>query len=413
MTNNVTAGSSLNAGSRQNLHHLTQLSQNKRMFLPGGAARWTFGVEAENWEHRSVYDFRDGQGRSYDNSDVIGYGGASLVADRFRWSAMAESTLPILDGWDLTIGGRRDDYDDVGEAISLLVANSYRLNDNLALRASWNRAAHPPSMFALYSPEAQYYTHICDPLLKDENDDPLCYWVHLIVGGNPDLESDDTERISVGATTTFGGFSFAADLFSTVHDDLPTIAHPHAIVDEAAAGNLLPGTEVVRDEAGDNSIERIISPIGLFGETRVRGIALHMGVDWETDWADFGLDVHATRTLHYKHFVLGEEDTGGYVRDRAHAVLQAHRGDFTANWSAYGRSGYLNSINTARFKRWYGHDLTLQWQDVLGIGLDLTGGVLNIADRGATLDPSDDDGPDRTLDSDRGRTFFLNAMMRW
>ncbi len=33
MTNNVTAGSSLNAGSRQNLHHLTQLSQNKRMFL--------------------------------------------------------------------------------------------------------------------------------------------------------------------------------------------------------------------------------------------------------------------------------------------------------------------------------------------------------------------------------------------
>ena len=299
--------------------------EGKASMMPGDAALWTVGIEFEDWDHRSVYDFRDSQDRSYENADVIGHGGESLVADRSRWSAMAESTLPILGNWDLTIGARRDDYDDVGKAVSLHVANRYRLNDNLALRASWSRAAQPPSMFSLYSPEAQYFVRVCDPLLLDEDGNPLCRTVHLITAGNPDMEPDKVEKLSFGATTTFGGFTLAADWFSVNNTDLPAIANWQVVVDRAAAGNPLPGTSVVRDVDSGNRIERINDPIGPFGETRTRGIALHAGVDWETDWAEFALDVHATRTLHHKYFVLGEEDPGGYVRDRAHAVLQARR----------------------------------------------------------------------------------------
>ncbi len=83
-----------------------------------------------------------------------------------------------------------------------------------------------------------------------------------------------------------------------------------------------------RDEAGDNRIVRIIDPTGAFGESRIRGISLYAGVDSETNWAAFVLDVHATRTMPYKVFVLGEENPGGYVRDRANAVLQARRCNF-------------------------------------------------------------------------------------
>ena len=274
--------------------------------MVGGVARWTVGVEVENWSHRSVYDFRDSQDRSYENADVIGYGGNSLVADRSRWSAMAESILPILDGWDLTLGARRDNYDDVGKADSLHLANRYRLNDNLAIRASWSRAGRPPSMFALNQPESQYFVPVCDPLLLDENDDPLCERVHLVTAGNPDLGPDKLERLSIGATTYFGGFTFAADWFSVKNTDLPAIANWQVVVDRAAAGNPLTGTSVERDVDGDNSIERINDPIGPFGESRTRGISLYAGADWETDWADFALDVHATRTMLYKYFVLGE-----------------------------------------------------------------------------------------------------------
>ena len=388
--------------------------EGETLTMAGGAVRWTLGVEIEDWAHRNVFDFRDNRNRSYENDDVIGYGGASLVAERRRFSVLAESTLPLLEGWDLTLGARRDDYDDVGEAISLHAVNRYRLNDNLAFRTSWSRAAHPPTLFWVHSPQAQYFVSVCDPLLKDENGEPLCRQsAHLITGGNPDLEPDRVERLSVGATTTFGGVSFSADWFSVDQADLLALADFQVVVDRAAAGNPLPGTAVERNTAGDNSIARIINPIGQFGESEERGVALHAGADWETDWADLALDVHATRTTHFKYVVLGEEQLGGYVRNRAHAVLQARRGDIVARWSVYGRSGFLNSTETGRYKAWYGHDLALQWRDLLGMGMDLTGGVLNVANRDASLDSSGDQGPLTSLDSDRGRTFFLNATMRW
>ena len=386
--------------------------EGETLTMAGGAVRWTLGVEVEDWDHRDVFDFRDNRNRSYENDDVIGYGGASLVAERRRFSVLAESTVPLLEGWDLTLGARRDDYDDVGEAISLHAANRYRLNDNLAFRTSWSQAAHPPSMFWVHSPQAQYFVRICDPLVKD-NGDPTCSVVHLVTGGNPDLEPDQVERLSVGATTTFDGFSFSADWFSVDNTDLPTVPNWQVVVDRAAAGNPLAGTSVERNVAGDNSIDRIIVPVGPFGETETRGVALHAGAGWETDWADLALDVHATRTTRFKSIVLGEEEPGGYVRDRAHAVLRSSWGDVTASWSVYGRSGYLNSTETGRYKSWYGHDLVLQWRDLLGMGMDLTGGVLNVANRDASLDSSGDQGTVTSLDSDRGRTFFLNATMAW
>ncbi|MCY4137269.1 MAG: TonB-dependent receptor [Rhodobacteraceae bacterium] len=381
--------------------------------MAGGVARWTAGVEVQKWNHWSIYDFRDARGRSYENADVIGYGGGSSVADRSRWSAMAESTLPILDSWDLTVGARRDNYDDVGKADSLHVANRYRLNDDLALRASWSRAAHPPTFFWLHLPQAQYFTFICDPLLEDDNGGPLCDWVHVITGGNPNLKPSNMERINLGTTMTLGDITFAADWFSVNNTGMAGIPAPQVVVERAAEGNPLPGTSVERNVAGDNSIDVMTVSVGPVRESRTRGLALRASVDWETDWADFALDIHATRTLQQKTYALGEEEPGGYVRDRASAVLQAHRGNFTANWNVYARSGYPNRRETARFKRWYGHDMVLQWRDVMDTGLDLTGGVFNISNRGATPDPSDQDGHDRSFDSDRGRTIFLNATMRW
>ena len=325
--------------------------------MAGGVARWTVGVEVEDWKHRSIYDFRDARGRSYENADVIGYGGGSSVSDRSRWSAIAESTLPILDGWDLTLGARRDNYDDVGKADSLHVANRYQLNDNLALRASWGRAARPPTFFWLHLPQAQYYAYVCDPLLEDENGGPLCDWVDVITGGNPNLKPSKMERINLGATMTFGDITFAADWFSVNNTGLARVPDLQVVVERAAEGNPFPDTSVERNDTGDNSIEEITVSVGPVRESRTRGLALRASVDWETDWAEFALEVHATRTLHHKTYSLGQEDPGGFVRDRAHAVLQARRGNFTANWNVYARSGYLNSRETARFKRWYGHDM--------------------------------------------------------
>ncbi len=111
--------------------------------LSGGEARWTVGIEAEDWEWRNIYDYRDSRNRFHEVADVLGSGGASIAGDRRRVSGLAEVSLPLVIGWDLALGARRDDYDDVGEAVSMRAATRYRLNDNLEFRASWSTAARP------------------------------------------------------------------------------------------------------------------------------------------------------------------------------------------------------------------------------------------------------------------------------
>ena len=376
----------------------------------GGAIGWTLGVGIEDWDWRNGHDYRDSRNRFHEVADVLGAGGESIVAGRRFVSVLAESTVPLFEGWDLTLGARRDDYDDVGEAVSLHAANRYRLNDNLAFRASWGLAALPPGLSDLHSPESESFPRVCDPLNRRDDGTPVCGQEEMFERGNPDLEPSETERISVGATATFGAFSFAADWFTSATTDLADTVSAQTVVDRAAAGNPLPGTGVQRR---GQQIERIDNLTVQAGESESRGVSLHAGAGWETDWVDLALDVYATRTLHHEYRVLGAERPGDYPRNRAHAVFQASRGGLTARWSAYARSGQKNVTESARFKSWYGHDLTLQWRDALGIGLDLVGGVLNIADRGPSIDPSLDEEPILTLDAARGRTFFLNATMTW
>ena len=378
--------------------------------MAGGAIDWTLGVEVEDWDWRNVHDYRDSQNRFHEVADVLGAGGETIVAGRRVVSVLAESTLPLLDGWDLTLGARRDDYDDVGEAVSLHAANRYRLDDALSVRASWAVAAQPPSLSDLHSPESESFPVVCDPLNRRPDGTPVCQQEKMFSRGNPDLKPSKTERIGIGATAASGAFSVSADWFTARTTDRAGTVSAQTVVERAAAGNPVPGTSVQRL---GQQIQRIDNLTRQDGESETRGVALHAGAGWETGWADLALDVYATHTLHHENRVLDVEQPGDYPRNRAHAVLRARRGDLTLSWNGYARSGQKNVTESDRFNSWYGHDLALQWRDVLGIGLELTGGVLNVADRGPAIDPSLEQEPILTLDAARGRTFFLNATMTW
>lgn len=287
---------------------------------------------------------------------MLGSGGESIVAGRRRVSALAESTVPVLDAWDLTLGARRDDYDDVGEAVSLHAVNRYRLNDALAFRASWSQAAHPPSLADLHSPEAESFPDICDPLNRDEDGDPVCGQEDMLGGGNPNLEPDENERISVGAMASLGAFTLSADWFTVERSDMPATVDTQTVVDRAVAGNPLPGTRVVRR---GQQIETIHNPTVQAGESETEGFVLHAGAAWETDWTGLAFDLRAVHTTRDETRVLGVEVPGDFPRNRAHAVVQANWGEIAASWNTYYVSGYSNVFDDGRFKAWHGHDVAL------------------------------------------------------
>ena len=374
--------------------------------LDGGNAKWAVGAAFAQEERRDVYDYRDVGNRSYEASDVLGSAGNSFSGERQRWSAFTEVALPIRNDWDLVLAGRLDEHDDVGTAFSHQIASQYRLHKTLTVRGSWNRASRAPGLGALRQLKAIDYPRVCDKTtftgdLRNCNR----YQVKRASGGNPNLKPDDAESFSLGAVMSLGPFSLSADWFQIGLSDVPTRLSAQSIIDLEAEGRLPSGVTVTRD--GD-FIDLIESPLINGGESDVAGFNVQGNMDWKTDWADMVVAAYWVHVTEDEFRVAGERQPGDYPRNRVHALFRASRGNVTANWSVMAISGYSNVLETARYKAWLGHNVTVQWRDALGVkGMDVTGGILNIGNRGPSR--ATRQYVDLTQDSARGRTLFLTA----
>ena len=381
--------------------------------LAGGAARWAAGAELATEEWRDVHAYRDRSGRSYDARDVLGAGGIQASGDRRRWSGFGEVSLPVRDDWDVTLAGRGDDHDDVGVAYSHQLASRFRLNDSVTVRGSWDKGSRPPSLYELHLLSSSDFPWVCD---RTAHTGPLetcpVEQVARVSSGNPSLEPDEAESVSLGAVIGLGPLSLSADWFRIALSDVPARLSPQSIMDLEARGVLPAGVAVVRTQEGN--VGRIDSPIVNSGETDASGADVRARFDWKAPWADLVLDVRWLRKIRQEIRVAGEIQPGDYPRDRVHGALRASRGDLTASWSVYAASGYWNARRTGRFDGWVGYDITVLWRAPFGLsGMGLSGGVLNIADRGPSIDPTDPDAADVSRDSGRGRTIFLAALMSW
>lgn len=374
--------------------------------ISGSGIQWTAGLEFEETDWSNIYDYRNPDNGAHEPSDVIGSAGASSVGERSRTSAIVELSFPVLPAWEMSLGARIDDYDDVGETSSLRVANRYRLDDNLELRASWDKGEAPPSLSGMHEEEGLTYPAVCDPA-----SDSVCRQVEMVIGGNPGLGPDTRERIRIGATAKAGDFTLDLDWFSVEISDQAGAVSPQAVVNEHHAGRPLAGSEVLRE---GGQIVQIVNPTLQAKETEARGVSLHANRKWEASWADLSVDVYALRTTHSESRVLGVKDPGDYPRNRFHAISSATRGDVTASWGVHSVSGFWNKNRSGRYDGWTGHDIAIQWRDAFGHrGLDVTGGILNVGDKGPSTDPSSSTDPILTNDSVYGRTVFLTARLSW
>ena len=378
----------------------------KAFSLPAGSALWAAGAEIASQDWKNIHDYRDTGGDSYPATDVLGSGGSSSAGERRTVSAFAEVSLPVLKAWDLTLAGRHDDHDDVGATFSGQVASRYRLNNNFALRASWGTGGAPPALSVLnLRGQSVGYPYVCD-VSTHTGDLADCdrTQVEHRSSGNPDLEPEEAKSRSIGAEANLGPFSLSLDWFRINISEQPAELAAQTILDLEAKGQLPSGVRVIRD---GNLIRRIEGSWTNSGENDIEGVNLHARVDWKTNVADLAFDLRWSRVSEDEVRVAGEKSPYTFPRDRVHGSFRMSRGRVTAYWSVYGVSEYWNTDRTDRYGEWVGHDLTLSWREAFGLrGLELIGGVLNIADRGPSIA---DDVPALTFASARGRTLFVNA----
>ena len=391
--------------------------------LPGGPIRWTAAFEFEDESFRDVVTHRDFEGHLHDVTQILGSGGSIVNADRHVMSANAGASLPVLADWELVLTGRLQDYDDVGGTPAWRVSSHYRASDVFSVRLHSDYAEISPGVRQLYESDKNVFPYVrdCKAYLDDPQacvDQAPVLQVKTEDIGNPNLVPAKASSVGVGATVRIASMFLTADWYrQKVWNQASRPSSQHLVNLENRGQELPEGAYIARVGGSETgAIEKIVRPLMNHrdNDSRTEGLALRAGGTFETAWALLDLDVYYLRTLDSQSRVQGAKQPGDYPRHRAHAVLRASRGDWTASWNAHTVSSYDNPTRTGRWNSWTGHDLALQWQGAYGLqGLRVTAGALNIDDRKPALNPANPNNPALSYDSVRGRTYFLTASLGW
>lgn len=375
--------------------------------LGGRALGWAAGAEFAYEKRTRDAVYRSAAGDEVPQDDVIGWFDFSFDGERERLSKFAELSIPLQQRWDVVLSGRHDDHDDVESTISRQAATRFRLNEGVSLRGSWSKAARAPGIGALHTARIITRPTISDPQTGYR------YPITAVNSGNPELEPSRAESFGLGIVSEMGPVTLSADWYRMDLSRLLTIYYAQQLLYLEDRDALPEGVRIERDPQ-TGLITRIIKPVTGSGKLDVSGIHFRAQADWKTDWADFELDAWWSHLLRYHARAPGVEEPDYLPRNRAHLVLRARRDDVTAQWSAYGLSNRPNYWSSGSYPGWVGHDLSVRWEDALGIGgADVVGGILNVADREPSADPLDPGYPDETLDSIRGRTLFVSVTKTW
>ena len=378
--------------------------------LPGGNLQWMVGFEIDNQERKDIMKHRDRDGKIYPLEDVLGSGGISYEGQRSRKSGFVEVQFPPLPDWTILLAAQLDDYDDVDSTQAWTMASAWRANERLTLHGSFQKGSSPPSLSNLHSTDEITHPYVCDT--KNHTDPAVdcdITQIKTIRGNNPDLEPSQSTTWGFGGIMELGRFSLAADWFQIETDDVPARVSPQSIVDREAQQ----GSSALVARQNDVIME-IQNPLVNTGESRVSGLSLSGHTDWDMGSVATDLDIHWNYIIESESKVDGMVQPGDFPHNRVHATLRMAQNNMVAAWHTRVISGYDNVQETGNFDPWIGHDLTLEFRDVFGMeGLAMQGGVLNLTNRGPSVDSSNPNVADERLDSERGRTFFLRTELSW
>ena len=237
-----------------------------------------------------------------------------------------------------------------------------------------------------------------------------CRTVVRTYGGNPDLEPDRSQRLSAGMLAELGALSLSLDWFGYSVSDLTDLLSTQRIVEFHLAGRPLPPGVVVTEK--DGIVDTIRGGYSNSGEINASGLDLRARVTRESPLGELGLEAYWSHDLDYDYLVGGEPDIQSRPRNRLHLSTSIRRGDVTAIWRIFSRSGVDNDY--AQYDGWVSHDLIAEWKDVFGRkDLVLTGGVLNVGNSQPVRNAARDDSPVLEWEATRGRTFFLGVKLEY
>lgn len=436
--------------------------------LPAGPIGFAVGFEyrAEDFAFNPSQDLAVG--------NLTGFNASPPVAGRFDvYEGYAEvlvpllKDLPLIKSLDLELAGRTSDYTGQSKpAKTYKVAGSWKVFDDLMLRASYNKAIRAPSIGELFAPQSNGFPTATDPC--SARGAPTAAIAQACVnsgvaasvvgqinanqqtqtlsGGNPNLRPEEGKTFTAGFVYTpswLSGFSITGDYFDIeISDAIANFGGSAANVMNVCYGPLVNGNpsspycQAIRRLA-NGSIDFVSLTAQNVATIKTSGF--DVGITYRTTLEQLGLPDWGSLAFRSLYTNTWESTT---TPDEISAPIKCadkfgtrcgnptprHKLRSTMNWTMnqFGVNVVWNHLDdvlddnpASKFtverigaKNYW--DLSADWN--VNDNLAFTGGVRNLTQEaypilGGNASPSNSGYP-ATYDV-LGRTFFLNARLRY
>jgi iron complex outermembrane receptor protein len=176
-----------------------------------------FGVE----HRRETYELVSGEPASYQLAGAQGFPGFNpprpVDVDRHAWSAFADGEISLMDGLDLGLAARFEDYSDFGRETTGKASLFWKPWEVVAFRATASSGIRAPSL------QQQYFSTVTSQInagvLQNVGTFAVNDPISIALGSSP-LKPETSTSVAGGVVLTPGrGFTFSLDAFRIDIDD--------------------------------------------------------------------------------------------------------------------------------------------------------------------------------------------------
>ena len=200
------------------------------------------GVEYFEFGYESRYD----AGRN--GLNVIGSAGNSSAGYRDNTAFFVEGlyTPEDVEGLEVSVSARQDDYSDFGSASTSKIGAAYDITDELFVRASIGDSFIPADMTSLYGAPAESFQFATDFTscratgIADADCPERQYASFLVSNANLQPETSDSINMGVVWSPSFmaGNQSFSLDYYEITFEDLQTRITLQGLINAELSGSL-------------------------------------------------------------------------------------------------------------------------------------------------------------------------------
>ncbi len=403
--------------------------------LSAGAVQLVTGLETRRDKFADIYDAASVAGI------VGGSAGSSASGNRSANAAFAELLLPVLDGLEVNLAARYDEYSDFGSAETGKLSIRYQPTDSLTMRASYGTGFRAPTLSDLYGSLANSAPRIRDfsQCRAQGIGDADCIQTQVntgvaadgrLLGGfqgsNPDLEAEESDQYSAGIVfAPSQAFDVSLDYYNIELENAVQFVTFQELIRREADGQGLPsGTSIERvppQNGVPGRILRITTGPANVATIKTSGLDLKLGTNFNLGFGALRSQLQVGYVLEYvdSENKPGQDQVGddGVPEYRAVLLNSLRVGPFAFNYNINHIAdtaaltvpdGSGKEVQQGHVASFTTHDLQAVWYTPFRS--ELAVGVRNVFDRGPSTNFSGLDNPyyDNTLYDPFGRVPYVS-----